>query len=263
MGVAIVMKARGNRLPARRTFICCGVPVDGIGMERAISAVRDLAISGDGHDVHLCNAYTVSLASRDQSYARLLEASSLNLADGAPVAWTGRRAGFDDLTASVRGPSLMRRVMQDGTQWKARHFLIGGSTDTAFRLREELPRLIPGLNVVGVISPPFRPLTKDEADHIEQELHRTRPDFVWVGLGTPMQDHFASVWAGRVPSVFMAVGAAFDFLSSTKAEAPPWLHNTGLEWIFRFTSEPRRLWKRYLFGNSIFMWETLKRWRTR
>ena len=102
-------------------------------------------------------------------------------------------------------------------------------------------------------------MTEEEHRRIERDLLATRPHFVWVGLGTPQQDYFVSAWARRVPAVFLAVGAAFDFLSGNKREAPNWLHDTGLEWTFRLVTEPRRLWKRYLIGNSIFLWETLVR----
>ena len=128
----------------------------------------------------------------------------------------------------------MRAAMQDSTRWNARHFPIGGSPETSDRLSARLPILVPGIDLVGVVSPPFRPMTEEEHRRIERDLLATRSTYlqIGVGLGTPQQDYFVSAWLCRVPAVFLAVGAAFDFLSGNKREAPNWLHDTGLEWTF-------------------------------
>jgi N-acetylglucosaminyldiphosphoundecaprenol N-acetyl-beta-D-mannosaminyltransferase len=116
----------------------------------------------------------------------------------------------------------------------------------------------PGVQLVGAYSPPYRPLAKAERLALEGNIRDSRPDIVWIGLGTPKQDVEAMTLAASAPAVFIAVGAAFDFLAGTKKEAPDWLKGSGLEWCYRLLSEPRRLWRRYTLGNLRFLEVALK-----
>ncbi len=239
-------------------FPCCGVPIAALSPSQAVAAVRELALSGDGHAVHLCNAYVLALASKDAEYAALLSRSALNLPDGTPVTWAGRKHGYD-LDTPVRGPGLMLDVMRDGVGWGAKHYVYGSTPQVIEALSLRLPELVPGVNIVGLESPPFRDLTDAEAVELQSRVRDSGAHYVWVGLGTPRQDAFVDRFARTWPGVTLAVGAAFDFAAGTKKEAPKWMHGTGLEWTHRLASEPGRLWKRYLFGNTRFATQALLR----
>jgi len=109
--------------------------------------------------------------------------------------------------------------------------------------------------VTGTYSPPFRPLTPEEDEQIVAMINRARPDIVWVGLGAPKQEYWMAEHVGRLEApVMVGVGAAFDFHSGRKKQAPRWMQRSGLEWLFRLLTEPRRLWRRYLINNPLFLW---------
>jgi len=233
-------------------FSCCGVditaPAQGQGARFVLGLTPD---NGTGVGVHLCNSYTLSLAAQDAGYRDLLN-RGVNLPDGTPLAWIGAlRTGTN--VRPTRGPGLLWDLMRASVAEGSGHLLYGGSPQTLEALKERLSEAVPGLRIVGAISPPFRDLTAAEEEEFLAELARLRPTFVWVGLGTPRQDLFVARMAERSPAVFIAVGAAFDFAAGSKPEAPSFLHASGFEWLYRFASEPKRLWRRYTVGNAVFV----------
>jgi N-acetylglucosaminyldiphosphoundecaprenol N-acetyl-beta-D-mannosaminyltransferase len=245
--------------PRHRRFSCNGVLIDACSLEEAVGTLLDLALQPRGAAVHLCNAYVVALAQRDEAYRALLNRSQLNIADGAPVAWVGRalRTG---LREPARGADFMLETLRRGVPLGIRHYLYGASPETVQRLRTELEQLVPGVVIVGAESPPFRPLEDFEKLGVARRLTGSEAHVVWVGLGTPRQDVFVDEFQGRVDAAFVPVGAAFDFLSGTKAQAPEWVRGSGLEWLHRLATEPRRLLGRYLRGNTRFL---MGLWRSR
>jgi N-acetylglucosaminyldiphosphoundecaprenol N-acetyl-beta-D-mannosaminyltransferase len=152
----------------------------------------------------------------------------------------------------VYGPDLFRAVLRLTRTGAAGHYLLGSTDAVLSALRDRIALEYPGVRIAGAESPPFRPLTVQERAAQHERIVRSGARFVWVGLGTPKQDWAAARLAGELPVVAVAVGAAFDFVAGTKRQAPPWMQQTGLEWAHRLASEPRRLWKRYLFGNARF-----------
>lgn len=209
-----------------------------------------------GIAVHFGNAYTVALADSDPDYAAMLaRASSVVLTDGVPVAWVGRR-GYPELADAWQrtyGPDVMTAVLDRSGPAGPRHYLLGGTPETLDRLQSEVARRWPAARVVGAASPPFRPLTPAEQAAQDAAIRASGADFVWVGLGTPKQDWEVARLAAAMPVIAMAVGAAFDFLSGSKPQAPVWMQRSGTEWAFRLASEPRRLARRYLWGNPRFL----------
>jgi len=134
------------------------------------------------------------------------------------------------------------------------HFFYGGAAGVPEQLAAMLQKRFPGLQVVGTYSPPFRSLTPKEDEQIVRMINEAEPDIVWVGLSTPKQERWMAEHVGRlVAPVLIGVGAAFDFLSGRKRQAPRWMQRAGLEWLFRLLSEPRRLWRRYLVNNPLFI----------
>ncbi|MFZ2057573.1 MAG: WecB/TagA/CpsF family glycosyltransferase [Acidimicrobiales bacterium] len=235
------------------SFTCCSVRIDAHTLESAVNALLSRPDPHDGRAVHLCNAYTLSLARRDPELRHRLNQDNLNLPDGMPLIWVGRRLGLDHLEGRVYGPDLMLATMDRGRELGLRHYLHGSTDEVLTALDAQLRRRLPGVDIVGRDASPFRELTADEELALELRLVGLRPDIVWVGLGTPKQDLFVHEFRRRAPSTFVAVGAAFDFISGAKRQAPVWMQERGLEWAYRLAHEPRRLGRRYLAGNAGFV----------
>lgn len=230
-------------------------------LDGAVRSIVDAAASGTGQGVHLCNAFTLALAGRDASYrATLAHDRAVNLPDGTPVSWFFRLAQGERALGPVRGPSLMTATLR---QPDRRHFLLGGTTDVLATLEGVIAQDFPQAKVVGSLSPPFREPGREDIESFADSIHASGAEIVWVGLGTPRQDRVIAALTAEVDAVLVGVGAAFDFLSGHKPEAPALLHRSGLEWVYRLLSEPRRLWRRYLFGNSLFVLQAARQLRRR
>lgn len=241
---------------------CAGVPITACTRAEAARLVLDLATAprASGVDVHLCNAYTLALADADAGYGELLRRAGLNFPDGKSVVWANRlsRPDLDLPTERVYGPDLFGDVIALGREVGLRHYLLGSTPEVLGALVTQLGRSWPGSILVGTESPPFRPSSRAERRDQAVRIRRSGADVVWVGLGTPKQDIEVARLAAESPLVFVAVGAAFDFVAGTKPQAPPWMRDNGLEWVFRLATEPRRLWRRYLFGNARFVWSVAR-----
>ncbi|MFJ8076238.1 WecB/TagA/CpsF family glycosyltransferase [Streptomyces sp. NPDC096176] len=208
-----------------------------------------------GSDVHLCNAYTLALADQDPELREILRSAALNLPDGQPVVWANRLLQRTTALPKTRvyGPDLLLDVFALSQNTELSHYLLGSTPQVLDALHGELRRRYPGARIAGTCSPPFRPLTDQELRQQAEEIRSAGADIVWVGLGTPKQDRWAAELCRTMPVAAVAVGAAFDFIAGTKPQAPPWMQHSGLEWVFRLGCEPRRLWRRYLFGNTRFV----------
>jgi N-acetylglucosaminyldiphosphoundecaprenol N-acetyl-beta-D-mannosaminyltransferase len=242
--------------PALLTYPVCGVPIAALDGSRAAAEIVDSAVAGESLQVHLCNAYTLSLVDSDARMRAALLAGDLNLADGAPVAWLGRATGA---AGPVRGAELVGEVWRQGGG-RVRHYLYGGKDGVADEMADALRELNPDAVVAGTETPPFRTLTDADLDAIAERVRASGANILWIGLGTPRQDYLVHHLSASLSMPIVPVGAAFDFWSGAVKEAPKMLHGTGFEWLHRLLSEPRRLWRRYLLGNPRFL---LTAWRHR
>ena len=219
----------------------------------ACNAVISIARQGLGRHVHLANAYTIALADKSTDYRHVLAAPALNFPDGKPIGWVSSMRGQSPRLEQVRGPQLFLDVFDQGRSHGIKHYLLGSTPDVLISLERELSRRFPGISLVGTASPPFRAMTAAEFKDQDEQIRASGAQIVWVGLGTPKQDIEAKRLAGSLPIVAIAIGAAFDFAAGTLSEAPAWSRKFGVEWCFRFAQEPKRLWRRYLFGNARFL----------
>lgn len=233
----------------------CSVRIDSVTIE---DAVGRLLLGEATGAVHLCNAYTLSLASKDQSLANQLNRGSLNLVDGKPLVWIARSLGLRHMTRRVYGPELMERTLDSGQSTGARHYLFGSCPEVIEALSSAISTRWPEARVVGVEAPPFGELSDSDLDAAVGRFNSAKAEIVWLGLGTPKQDTVAARFTERSDLTFVAIGAAFDFLAGEKRQAPRFMREHGLEWLFRLASEPRRLMKRYLIGNSVFIYQNLR-----
>ena len=206
-----------------------------------------------GRHIHLANAYTVALADKSVEYRQVLAAPALVFPDGRPIGWISRLRGQTPRLAQVRGPQLFLDVLDHGRSAGIRHYLLGSTPEVLALLESRLTKMFPGIRIVGVESPPFRPVSAVEYEAQDERIRSSEAHIVWVGLGTPKQDVEAQRLSGSVPVVAIAIGAAFDFAAGTLPEAPVWVRKIGMEWSYRLLREPKRLWKRYFFGNARFL----------
>lgn len=237
------------------TYNACGIELAAITPGEATAQIIDAARMRNRLEVHLCNAYTLSLVDTDPVLRAALRDAHLNLPDGAPVAWLGRHVG---LRSPVRGPALLGSVMEAGVAHRIRHYLYGGKPSIAREMARRLMLKFPGVEIVGTESPPFHDLDTEALEELSRRIRESEAHVVWVGLGTPRQDHLVPRLSRELGLPVIPVGAAFDFWSGHVAEAPAVLHGTGLEWMYRFAKEPRRLWRRYLIGNPRFVRNVLR-----
>jgi N-acetylglucosaminyldiphosphoundecaprenol N-acetyl-beta-D-mannosaminyltransferase len=254
----VVVTGAIDTLGRIRTYDVCGVSISALSADAASQMIVELARSKRSIEVHLCNAYTLSLVASDQPLREALAQSHLNLADGTPVAWFGRRHG---VAGPVRGADLMPQVMRAGVMHGLRHYLYGGVEGVADRVAQRLAEIAPDASIVGCETPPFRRLTDAELPDLAARVSRSRADVVWLGIGTPQQDYLVRRLAPLVECVVVPVGAAFDFVAGRVGEAPEMFRGSGAEWVYRFAREPRRLWRRYLFGNPRFLVTALRHHR--
>jgi len=173
--------------------------------------------------------------------------------DGAPVAWMLRRMGFKK-QQRISGPDLMWLLCTRAAKEKISVYFYGSRESTLTALRSNLNAALPELTIAGMESPPFRPLTKQEEEETVNRISNSKAGIVFVGLGCPKQEIWMSKNKGQIHAVMLGVGAAFDFHAGTKKRAPIWVQKIGLEWVFRLLTEPRRLWRRYLITNTLFVY---------
>lgn len=242
-----------------------GISVARTSLDKAVAIfVQSVATRAPAQALRFVNSYTFALADTDPHYKSLLVHSGVNLPDGKPLVSAlnllDRRG---QPFKQVRGPSFFVKCLDEGRAQGVRHLLLGGSTELLQSLKSEVVRRFPGIQIVGTISPPFRPLTEAERADQDSEIKASGAQVVWVGLGTPKQDFEAQRICDALGVTTAAVGAAFDFVAGSKAEAPEWMRRLSLEWVFRLMSEPGRLWRRYLFGNTRFLMLVLREARGR
>jgi N-acetylglucosaminyldiphosphoundecaprenol N-acetyl-beta-D-mannosaminyltransferase len=230
-----------------------GVRVGGLNLDLALQAVeRALEEKRKGY-ICVTGVHGVSEAQNDSDFRRILNQAFLNTPDGMPMVWMGRLQGIKDMDR-VYGPDLMLRVCEMSARRGFSHFFYGGAEGVAEELSQRLHQKFPGLKVVGTYTPPFRPLSEQEEKDLAALVGRLKPDIIWVGLSTPKQERFmASHWQNLDATLFFGVGAAFDFHAGRVRQAPRWMQRSGLEWFFRLCCEPRRLWRRYLKNNPLFI----------
>lgn len=237
---------------AARRFDVLGVRVDAITMDEAVTSLERLVERGDKGYFVFCTVSSVLSARDDPSVARAMADAAVVTPDGMPLVWLGKRSA-DGPVERVYGPDFLRAVFERRTG--LRHFLYGGAPGVAERVEAALARDYPGNVVAGTFSPPMglEPGLVDEEG--AAAIHAARPDVVWVGLGHPKQELWMHAMSAHLDvPVLAGVGAAFDFLSGSKKEAPAWMKRAGLQWLHRLASEPRRLWRRYVLGNLRFVW---------
>lgn len=237
---------------SKKVISVIGAPIDQVTWE---DAVQRLAWWGDKHEsrvVCICNAHSVVTARQDDDFNQVLKHADMSTPDGAPVAWMIKKVSGEPQDR-INGPDLMLKYCEHAQKIGQSIYLYGGQESTLNILVEVLKSKYPNLKIAGYLSPPFRDLTVDEKAKIVKDINGSGAHTVWVGLGCPKQEKWMHEHKGKVNAVMVGVGAAFDYHAGTIKRAPKWMQNSGLEWFHRLCSEPKRLWKRYLVTNTLFI----------
>jgi N-acetylglucosaminyldiphosphoundecaprenol N-acetyl-beta-D-mannosaminyltransferase len=249
--------ASARHLPAPHDFErrdIVGIPIAMIDYQGAMDVLDGMIARRERGYVCAVAVHAVSVAQRDPVMRAALLASALTVPDGMPLVWAANTLGAN-LENRVYGPELMQRYSTRCARQGHRVWLYGGRDQGSLaQLALNLRKMHPGIRIVGGYSPPFRPLTAAEEDELAARINADRPDVLWVGLGVPKQEKWMAHMRDRLEvPVMAAVGAAFDFHSGRVSQAPTWMQERGLEWVYRIAQEPRRLLPRYLLHNPAFL----------
>ena len=204
------------------------------------------------HFIAVTGMHGVMEAQHDPRFKGILNEADLVVPDGMPLVWLGHHHGYS-LRRRVYGPELMDTFCRM-TGLKYSHYLYGGKRAVATELAGVFKRKY-GISIVGSYSPPFRPLSEEEDEQIVSRINVIGPDVIWVGLSTPKQERWMHEHRKKLRApVVLGVGAAFDLNTGRLRQAPSWMREHGLEWLYRLLREPKRLWRRYLIYGSQFTW---------
>jgi len=237
-----------------------GVGISALNLQTALDEIAAAAREKRKGYICVTGVHGVMLAQKDAAFRRILNEAFLCTPDGMPMVWMGKLHGHREMSR-VYGPDLMLEVCAWSEKNPCRHFFFGGLPGVAELLAEKLKAKFPKLEVVGCYTPPFRPLNAPEEKELQEMIRAAQPDILWVGLSTPKQEKFMAEFLPKLDVTLMiGVGAAFDFHAGRVKQAPRWMQRSGLEWFYRLCSEPRRLGRRYLRNNPLFVLGFLAQW---
>ena len=222
-----------------------GVHVSAIDMQAAVGHIENWIERGDRQYVCVTGVHGVIESQKDPALRRIHNESGMTTPDGMPLVWSAHRAGATWVDR-VCGPDLVLEIARIGAERGWSFFYYGGQEGVADELAGTLESRFPGLKTAGTFCPPFRALTAEEREHVVSTINASGASIVLVGLSTPKQERWMSDYREALNApVLIGVGAAFDFHTGRVRKAPPWMGRYGLEWAYRLSREPKRLWRRY------------------
>lgn len=237
-----------------------GTNINVITMEQTVAYLDEHLEELRGNYICVSNVHTTVMAYRDAQYQAVQNGGAMALPDGKPLSIVCRKRGYKD-AGRVPGPDLMPEIFKLSEERGYRHFFYGSKESTLEALKERLLERFPKLNIVGMYSPPFRPMTEEEDVQQVRMINEAKPDFIWVGLGAPKQENWMAAHKDKVSGIMLGVGAGFDFHAGMIKRAPKWMQEMCLEWLYRLLQDPVRLFPRYLKTNESFLWNTAKEGR--
>ena len=230
-----------------------GVGISVLNLRTALDAIAAAVRERRKGYICVTGVHGVMEAQDNDDFKKILNSAFLCTPDGMPMVWAGKLAGHREMSR-VYGPDLMLDVCAWSETSGAKHFFYGGADGVAELLSQKLKEKFPKLQVVGIYTPPFRALNETEIKSLQAQIAAGSPDILWVGLSTPKQEKFMAEFLPKLDvTLMLGVGAAFDFHAGRVSQAPRWMQRSGLEWFYRLCSEPRRLWRRYLQNNPLFL----------
>jgi N-acetylglucosaminyldiphosphoundecaprenol N-acetyl-beta-D-mannosaminyltransferase len=239
-----------------------GARIDALDWEDAVERLVSWGARRQSRTVCICNVHSVVTAAQDPAFMAVINGADLATPDGMPVAWMLRLLGRRG-QQRINGPDLMWRYLGEAERLGQVVSFYGSTEGTLARLRQAMLRAFPALHIGETISPPFRTLSPVEEAAYRERIEACGTAVLFVGLGCPKQERWMAAQRGKLHAVMVGVGAAFDYHAGTIRRAPPWMQRSGLEWLHRLASEPRRLGRRYLVTNSLYVWLAARQLLTR
>lgn len=250
-----IHKVDKSRIP---TCNILGVNIAAIDMEWLVDYLGSNIRLLSGDYICVSNVHTTVTAYEDSEYLKVQNGGIMAIPDGGPLSSVGQRRGFKNMKRTT-GPSLMGEIFKISAEKGYRHYFYGSTDETLEKLYAALIDAYPGIQIAGMYSPPFRPMTEDEDKAIVERINETKPDFVWVGLGAPKQEKWMAAHQGKVNGLMIGVGAGFDYYAGNIERAPEWMQKRNLEWVYRLIQDPKRLFGRYWHTNTKFIWNAMIR----
>lgn len=210
-----------------------------IDIDQALKTVTQHIPLKNGDYFCFANIHVVMESHKDQEFRTILNESTGNFPDGMGVAWALKFLG-NNFEGRVRGADFMLRLCSHASENNLKIFFYGNTEDTLASLKERLQQLFPQINIVGTISPPFRPITKEEDEAFVTQINDANTDILFVSLGAPKQEKWMAEHKGGIKAVQLGVGAAFDFLTGRVKQAPVWMQRAYLEWLYRMPQQPKK-----------------------
>lgn len=240
-----------SEIPPRVEVI--GVPISAVTMETALHFISEHFEEIHGEYICASNVHTTVMAHEDPMYLKAQSESILSLPDGKPLSVVGRKKAPCPME-KVTGTHFMQSTFTDSRFSGCRHYFYGihekDLEDMIVQVRKDYPQL----NICGYEPSIFRELSEKEVDELAERINESQADFVWVAIGAPRQELLMHRLKNKVNGIMTGVGGAFNILAGKVDDAPMWMQNAGLEWLYRLSKEPKRLFKRYLMTNSKFIW---------
>ena len=235
-----------------------GVNIAAINMDWLLKYTEQHIKELSGDYMCVSNVHTTVTSYEEPDYCAVQNGGIMAIPDGGPLSTVGRKRGFKDMSRTT-GPSYMGEIFEISAKKGYRHYFYGSTEQTLEKLYQKLNEQYPEIQIAGMYSPPFRPMTEDEDKAIIERINETKPDFVWVGLGAPKQEKWMADHQGRVEGLMIGVGAGFDYHAGNIERAPEWMQKSNLEWVYRLLQDPRRLFGRYWHTNTKFIWNAVVR----
>lgn len=235
-----------------------GVNIAAINMEWLVEYLDKNLSDIKGDYICVSNVHTTVTSYEDASYCAVQNGGLMAIPDGGPLSTVGQKRGHKNMERTT-GPSLMGEIFEISAKKGYRHYFYGSKEETLELLYQKLTSNYPGIQIAGMYSPPFRPLTEEEDKEIIERINKTKPDFVWVGLGAPKQEKWMAAHQGKIDGLMLGVGAGFDYYAENIKRAPMWMQKHNLEWVYRLVQDPKRLFKRYWSTNTKFIWNAMIR----
>lgn len=249
----------GSRYIKKRDFtICDTVGVCATLLNDCVEQIFELPVEPVSATVDLVGVPAVVSASKNPRVKEMYNNATMAIIDGMPIVRKGRKLGF--LCDRCAAPDIMGPIFAESVKRGKTHYFYGGKDDEVLdKLRTNLERDYPGIKIVGMYSPPFRPLNKEEDERICNEINELKPDFCWVGIGAPKQEMWMMEHQSKIHGTKMiGVGAGFNFFAGMLSKAPSWMERASVEWMFRLIKEPKRLWRRYILGGFAYLKLSIK-----
>lgn len=229
-----------------------GTLINALSWDEALLTLSQWALARESRYVCICNVHSIITAHQDSAFRSVVNQADMATPDGMPVAWTLRKLGFIG-QQRINGPDLMWKFCGLAAASGQSVYFYGSTEQTLNQLRSRIKSVFPELIIGGQYSPPFRELSDEEDYEVIERINASGAGVVFVSLGCPKQEMWMAAHRGRINAVMIGVGAAFDYHAGVIKRAPKWMQHSGLEWLYRLATEPRRLWRRYLKTNSLFL----------